>query len=324
MQHYLVTGGVGFIGSHLVKSLLGDSIRITVVDRRPWDESPILRSISESAGFDFIKVDLRDADKTAKLIAKTKPDVIYHLAAQPLSILSNIDPFNTAQDNIIATYSILEAVRNHSPDSRLVYTSSACFYGVPISSPLREMDTPAVGHYIYTATKIAADFAVQHYQHIYNLDCISVRMVNVYGPGEMHFERIVPRLVLQALRGEAPTLTQSDGTDVLSFLYVNDTVAALRLLGTHPDATDSAVWNIAGSPPLSISELMKKIYKLVGQQSQDSFAAIGSRCGAPVHKYLDGTMIREKLGFSPSTDLESGLKITIDWYKQYLGTASAA
>lgn len=319
MTQHLVTGGAGFIGSHLVKALQSQSIPPIVVDRRPMHESPILRGITKE--MNFMQVDLRDSVKTAELIAAVKPDIVYHLAAQPLSITSNVDPLGTAQDNILATYSLLEAVRKHAPYSRVVYASSACFYGVPTSQPpLRETDAPAVGHYIYTATKVAADFAVQHYRHIYGLQCMCARMVNVYGPGEMHFERIVPRLILHALEGRAPTLTQSDGSDILSFLYVDDAVAALRLLATHPISSKMAVWNVAGLAPLSILELMKVIYRLVGRPTE-SFAAVGPRRGAPVHKYLDGAAIKREFGFSPSVDLGHGVSLTIDWYRQYLDGA---
>jgi nucleoside-diphosphate-sugar epimerase len=314
MKRALITGGVGFIGSHMVRKLADASMQVTIADRRATHESPILRGISGE--IDCVLIDLRDAQETGKLINSIRPDVVLHLAAQPLSMISNIQPLETVQDNIVATYSVLEAVRAFSPQSRLVHASSACFYGVPSSEPpLRETDAPAVGHYVYTATKIAADYAVQHYRHIYHLDCLAARMVNVYGPGEMHMERIVPRLTLQALRGEAPTLTQSDGNDVLSFLYVDDAVTALSLLATRPEASGKAVWNIGGSPPLSIIELMGRVYRLVGGPAE-SFATVGLRRGAPVHKYLDGTMIKAKLGFSPSVDLDSGLRRTIDWYRQ--------
>jgi CDP-glucose 4,6-dehydratase len=316
-MQYLITGGVGFIGSHLVKAALDDSIKVTVIDRRSPNESPILNHTSNIKEAEFIKADLLDPNKASEVnevISKVKPDVVYHLAAQPLSILSNKYPLETAKDNILATYSFLEALRDNSPKSRLVYSSSACFYGVPKDPPLREDDPPAVGHYIYTATKIAADFAVQHYRHIYHLNCVNARMVNVYGPGEIHYERIVPRLINLALQGEAPTLTQSDGSDVLSFLYVGDAVRALQLLGSHPNAIEKPVWNISGSAPISILELMKRIYNLIGLPTEH-FAVLGLRCGSPVHKYLDGSMIKEKLGFSPLIDLDIGLGHTIDWYR---------
>jgi dTDP-glucose 4,6-dehydratase len=312
MTSYLVTGGAGFIGSSLLKSLAGDSVRITVADRRSPEESPFLDRSCNNV--EWVRIDLRDAEKTADLFRRTRPDAIFHLAAQPLSALSNREPLRTVQDNILATYSVLEGLRTESRNSRLVHASSACFYGVPTSAPpLRETDPPAVGHYIYTATKIAADFAVQHYRHVYHLDCISARMVNVYGPGDTNLERVVPRLVLQALQGDAPTLTQSDGSDVLSFLYIDDAVTALRVLGTHPKAGNQAVWNLAGSEPISVLDLMKKIYALVGL-SVDLFATVGPRRGAPVHKYLDGTRARTSLGFSPAVDLDKGLAHSIDWY----------
>lgn len=315
MMRFLVTGGCGFIGRHLVRALLDEGLRVTVADRHLPNAS--LAPWTDREHVEFVQIDLTDTVETADLIRRIGPDVIYHLAAQPLSTVSNIEPLDTVKDNILATYSLLEAVRKYALHCRLVHASSACFYGVPISEPpLRETDCPAVGHYIYTATKIAADFAVQHYRHIYNLDCISARMVNVYGPGDLHHERVVPRLVLQALAGEPPSLTQSDGSDVLSFLYVSDAVAALHLLGTDPRASRMPVWNIPGSPPLSVFELMGEIYDLVGRPTS-SFAAIGSRRGAPVHKYLDGAMIRRELGFSPSIDLDSGLKQTIEWYRRH-------
>ncbi len=315
MTRYLITGGAGFIGSSLSKSLLGDSVRITIADRRSSRESPV--PLDNHDNVEWVEVDLRDPCKTAELIKEKGPDIIYHLAAQPLSSLSNYEPFSTVQDNILATYSVLEALRKHGRNTRLVHASSACFYGVPASQPpLRETDPPAVGHYIYTATKIAADFAVQHYRHVYRLDCISARMVNVYGPGDRHLERIVPKLVGQALRREAPRLTQSDGTDVLSFLYIDDAVAALRVLGNHPDASSSAVWNISGSEPISVLDVMKKIYNIVGLPT-DVFATVGPRRGKPVHKYLDGTMARTRLHFSPLVDLDLGLRLSVEWYRNF-------
>lgn len=318
MKHYLITGGAGFIGSHMVKKLVGDSERVTIADRRATSVSPVLDDIKGDV--DAILIDLRDTRETGQLIGKIKPDVIVHLAAQPLSAPSNTEPLESVQDNIVATYSVLEALRTSSPQSKLVHASTACFYGVPSSEPpLRETDSPAVGHYIYTATKIAADYAVQHYRHVYDLNCVVARMVNVYGPGEMHLERIIPRLTLQALRGEAPTLTQSDGDDVLSFLYIDDAVAALSLLATRPEATRKAVWNVGGSRPISILELMRRVYSLC-RRSAKSFASVGFRQGAPIHKYLDGTMIKTELGFSPILDLDSGLKRTIAWFKQNEGS----
>lgn len=312
----LVTGGVGFIGSHLVNSLLADSNKVYIADRRKCEESPTLQFRPNNlTGFVF---DLCDVKETSKFIQIIKPDVIFHLAAQPLSVLSNTDPLRTVRDNILGTYSVLEAIRNHSSKTKLIYTSSACFYGIPSSPPpLEEDNAPAVGHYIYTATKISADYAVQHYRKIYGLDCICARMVNVYGPGDLHFERIVPRLIIQALNREKPSLTQSDGRDVLSFLYISDAVRALRLLVDHQDHIESCVWNVAGSPPISIFELMKKIFAKLNF-SQTSFTTIGPRCGKPVHKYLDGKKMATELFFTPVMDIEKGLELTIDWYKSYL------
>jgi nucleoside-diphosphate-sugar epimerase len=319
MSSCIVTGGVGFIGSHLIKPLLKCYDRVIVADKRLPDESPIL-SMNNSVGWEYRKIDLRDSKKTSKLFKSTKPDVVYHLAAQPLSIKSNIDPLNTAHDNIMGTYSVLEALRNHSPASRLVYASTACFFGAPLANvPLKENDAPAVGRYIYTATKIAADYAVQHYRNIYHMNCFCVRMVNVYGPGEMHLERIVPRLTMQALKEEPPTLTRSDGSDILSFIFITDIVKALLLFGEHKNATDEPIWNIAGPSTLSILELMKIIYRIAGFPIK-SFAATGTHEGEPIYKYLDGNKIKQKLGFYPDVSIERGLKNTFNWYKKHFKT----
>lgn len=316
MTHYLVTGGTGFIGSHLVRSLLNKPGQVTVLDRRKPDESPILGDHYDS-DLHYIQADLCDFDHTRRLVEELQPQVIFHLAAQPLSARSNLRPLQTVRDNVDATYSILEAARNLALQPRLVFSSSACFYGVPSTSPpLQESDSPSVGHYIYTATKIAADFAVQHYRQIYKLPCICARMVNVYGPGDIHSERIVPRLMTQALDGVSPTLTQSDGTDILSFLYVRDAVSALEILGSRADALRRSVWNIAGSEPVSVLDLMKLIYSSTGHPT-DSFAAVGDRRGSPVHKYLDGSLIRNELDVEPEIGLTEGLNITLNWYRNF-------
>lgn len=314
MSRVFVTGGVGFIGSHLVRSLIDEGHQVIVADRRSPDESEILSGCS---GFDFEQIELSDADRTHSLVTKVQPDLVYHLAAQPLSAQSNEDPLGTVRDNINSVYSVLDAIRHLTNRPRMVFTSSACFYGIPKSPPpLVEEDDPAVGNYVYTATKIAGDFAVRHYKYIFGLDAVVVRMVNVFGPGEWHVERVVPRLILQALRGEEPSLTQSDGRDVLSFLYVSDAVEALKCLATRAEASERDVWNIGGCEPISMIDLMRTIYQSAGCRERNGFARVGGRSGCPVHKYLDGSKIRERLGFTPSVDLLSGLDETIEWYRQ--------
>jgi nucleoside-diphosphate-sugar epimerase len=317
MTTYLVTGASGFLGGHLVNELVAGGAHVTAVDRRAPDDSVVLYP-STIACINFIQLDLRDAHSTADLIGRVKPDIIYHLAAQPISLLSNLDPLGTAQDNIMATYGVLEGVRNESPKTKLIFTSSACFYGVPTSEPpLSEADPPSVGDYVYTATKIAADFAVRHYRSIFSLPCSVIRFVNIYGPGDRNHERIVPRLALQALRGLPPTLTQSDGRDTLSFLYVDDAISALRIVAEHPSALGRPVWNVSGSEPISIYELMRLVYGLTGK-SPDSFARVG-RHHRSVRKYLDGSAADDALGLESRVDLERGLVMTLDWYRERLG-----
>lgn len=320
MGRVLVTGGVGFIGSHLVRSLVDEGQEVVVADRRTPDQSALLTG---ATGFDFEQIELSDSRKTARLLAQVEPDIVFHLAAQPLSSASNEDPLGTVRDNINSTYSVLEAMRCLPTSPRLVFASSACFYGVPTATPpLSEQDEPAVGHYVYTATKIAGDFAVRHYKHIFGLDAVVVRMVNVYGPAEWHLERIVPRLILQALRGEPPSLTQSDGEDVLSFLYVDDVIRALRLISSDPAAATLDVWNVGGSEPISMLDLMHLIYKRAGAPRQERFATVGSRVDSPVHKYLDGSKLRERLGFTPIVDIAEGLDRTIAWFEAGIDTPS--
>jgi len=317
MVRYLVTGASGFLGGHLINALLADSAEVTAVDRRNLDNSIVLEPMAIEK-IDFIKADIHDADSTADIIGGTKPDVIYHLAGQPLAPKSNLDPLGTAQDNILATYTVLEGIRTRSPNTKLIFSSSACFYGVPAANPpLTEEDCPSVGDYIYTATKIAADFAVRQYRTVFNLRCIVARFVNIYGPGDMHSGRIVPRLMLGALNGLAPTLTQSDGSDILSFLYVEDAVSTLRVLAQHPSALDRPVWNVSGSNPISIGQLMRLVYGLAGQD-RDCFTEVGPR-RRPVRKYLDGSKLQHDLGIKPYVDLELGMNITLDWYREHLG-----
>jgi nucleoside-diphosphate-sugar epimerase len=317
---YLVTGGAGFIGSHLVSRLLHENAKVTVLDLAPPGSGSFLSLLGLEEFVDYRVGDIRHR-QDLEFIRRGAFDVVFHLAAQPISLLSNLDTASTMAINVGGTRNVCAALQEAG--GSLVLASSACVYGRPDegSSPLREADPFRAGVYRYSESKQQAEAIVKESK---GFDAVIGRFVNVYGPGDRHFSRIVPRTIRQLLKGEPPCLSRGNGDTVLDFLHVDDAVEGLLALSAHVGSPRSSTprdnvfnFGIGSGHALTIRDLVRKISLCFDRPSREP--KVPERPSEPAMvKYLDPTRALHVLGWSPQTRLEHGLPPVVAWYKENL------
>lgn len=308
----LVTGGAGFIGSHLTEALLqrGDSVR--VVDSFSTYYDPVLKrnnltASNEHPGFDLVEVDLRTAN-LGPLVEDV--DVIYHQAGQPGVRLSWSEGFHEYDSsNVLATQRLLEAARQHEV-GRFVYASSSSIYGNAGRYPTVETDVPSPMS-PYGVTKLAGEHLCRLYAANWGTHTVSLRYFTVYGPRQRP-DMAMHRLVSSAQSGD-PFPLYGDGSHVRDFTYVTDVVRA-NIAAASADVPPGSVFNIAGGGSIAMRDLIDLVGQLGTQpikiERHPPQPGDVLRTGGAVHA------ASAQLGWHPSTDLRVGLQAHLDWARQ--------
>lgn len=299
----IVTGGCGFIGSHVVKKLLENN-DVLVVDNLSVGKE-------DSIDCQLAKVDITDADMIKKVFSDFKPEVIIHMAAQIQVRKSLEDPIFDAQQNIIGTISVLEAARKCGSVKKFIYTATGgARYGDPEKLPVKE-DDPVRPISPYGISKHSAEHYVEAYGKLYGFDYLILCFGNVYGPGgNLEGNAVITAFVRKLLKSEAPEIF-GDGNQTRDFLYVEDVAEIIS--SNLARSTKHKIFNLGSGTQVSVNEVFEEI---------ETSLKTGLE---PVHtKAIEGE-IREielnislavnELGFKP-TSFSEGIKKTIDWYKK--------
>lgn len=314
----LLIGGAGFGGAHLCEQLLARGARVTVIDRM-WPADSYLRLAALDSRITLVPGDVCDAAAMKLLVARLEPETVFLLAAQPIVTISNALPLETAAVNIMGTYHVLEACRLSRKTRRLVFASSGAYYGATEATAAIPEDAPPLpAGNIYAPSKVAADIAVRSYAKLYGLQAAVCRWMNTYGPGDTNFSRIVPVSIRRLMRGERPLIDGTDGTNVLELLHVRDMaegyLAAAERLGDAGVCGEA--FNFGSGAPLSLRDAMSELIRAWNTVTGESVPGEPLITGPRVKsiKYLDIAKARERLGWSPRTDLRAGLEETVAWY----------
>ena len=307
----LVTGGAGFVGSHLVDALLDRGDEVAVID----DLSTGKRENLDGAlarGADFHELDIRDGARTREVIGAQRPDIVFHLAAQMDVRKSIEDPAWDAGINVVGTIHVLEASRLAGV-SRVVNTSTGgAIYGevdvmpTPESAPARPMAA-------YGQSKFCAEAYCGWFERLYGLSSVTLRYGNVYGPRQdPHGEAgVVAIFCGKLLAGDRPRIF-GDGRQTRDYTYVGDIVAANLAAAAHPEA--HGAYNIGTGVEASVLEVVAALREAAGvgeDKFEPEFAP--ARAGELQRSSLDVTRARAELGFAAETDLVAGLKPTLEW-----------
>ena len=310
-MHTLVTGGAGFIGSHLVDLLLAEGHDVTVVDNLSHGRLSNLADAQATGRLTFIKADLLDVDFDA-LVDTHRPEVIFHLAAQIDVRNSVTDPIHDAQTNILATIRMAEAARKHGV-RKIIHTSSGgAIYGVPESFPVSEQ-VPVDPHSPYAASKYAGEVYLNTFRQLYGLDCSHIAPANVYGPRQdPHGEAGVVAIFAQRLLAGESTKVFGDGANTRDYVFVGDVVRAFYLAAGEKGS--GLRFNIGTSVETSDRQLHTLVAQASGAPDDPEYAP--ARLGDVPRSALDYGRAREILGWEPLTPITEGVAQTVNYFRQ--------
>jgi UDP-glucose 4-epimerase len=307
MMRYLVTGGAGFIGSHLCERLLRDEHAVRVIDDFSTGREENIASFRDRISLVRASV----ADRAAVEEALDGIDGVFHLAAIPSVPRSVADPVRTHLSIVDGTLTVLEALRRRG-GGRFVQASSSSIYGETDVLPKREDLLPAPLS-PYAVAKLVAEHYAVVYARLYGLKTVSLRYFNVFGPRQdpkSEYAAVIPRFITAALAGEAPII-YGDGRQSRDFTYVENVVEA-NLLAMKSDVS-GAVMNVAVGERIDLLAVVGMIGEILGREIAPRFEP--ARPGDIKHSYAAVDRARSLLGFSPNVDFRAGLLRTIDYFR---------
>ncbi|MET0756644.1 MAG: GDP-mannose 4,6-dehydratase [Mycobacterium sp.] len=306
----LVTGSAGFIGSTLVDRLLADGHSVVGVDDLSSGRSSNLDSAQRQADFDFVKADIVDADLIA-LVGETRPEVVFHLAAQIDVRHSVADPQFDAGVNVVGTVRLAEAARRGGVRKVIHTSSGGSIYGTPPTYPTSE-EVPVDPASPYAAGKVAGEVYLNMFRNLYGLECSHVAPGNVYGPRQdPHGEAGVVAIFAQALLSGRPTKIFGDGSDTRDYVFVDDVVDAF--VKASGEAGGGQRFNIGTGVETSVRQLHSAIAAAVGAPDEPEFHP--PRLGDLRRSCLDISRAETVLGWRPKVTIDDGVAQTVAFFR---------
>jgi len=319
--HVLVTGAAGFIGMHTARALLASGVRVTGVDNfEPYYDVKLKEAraatLAGTRGFSFERVDLAEAEPTAKLFRDGAFSHVVHLAAQPGVRHSLTHPDAYLRNNVVAFGHVLEGCR-HARVAHLVYASSSSVYGSSHELPFTEdqrVDRPVS---LYAATKCANESMAHSYAHLFGLPATGLRFFTVYGPWGRPDQ--APMLFTRAILAGEPIDVFNGGRMERDFTYVDDIVeGVVRTLALPPSGTPpAAIYNIGNSEAVPLTVFIDTLSRLLGREAV--VRNVPMQPGDMRTTYASIDRLRALTGFAPRTSLPDGLSRFVDWYRGHYG-----
>lgn len=306
---YLVTGGAGFIGSHMVGALLDAGHRVRVVDNFSTGKR---ENLAHVAG----QIDLRPisiTNRAALAKAMDGVDYVFHLAALASVPRSVADPLGSNEHNVTGTLNVLLAARDAGV-RRVVYAGSSSAYG-NVESEYKSEDMLPQPLSPYAVAKLAAEHYCQTFTEVYGLETVTVRYFNVFGPRQdplSTYAAVIPKFIAAMLDGQPPVV-EGDGLQSRDFTYIANVVHG-NLLACHTPGVAGETFNIAIGGRISLLEMIDALNAIMGTQIAPVFTA--PRPGDVRHSRASIDKARERLGFEPQVSFEDGLRRTVAWYAE--------
>lgn len=287
----LITGGGGFIGSHIHRLLLQQKHQVVIFDRKL---NPVDDLLNKSA-----------LNKALKGV-----EAVIHMASL-IEVGESVKyPFKFAENNILGSVNLLETMKEQGV-KKIIFSSSACVYGVPEKLPIKE-DAKLKSANPYGASKVAVENFCQAYYELYKFDVTILRYFNPFGPGENHYPEThaIPNFIKAAL-AKKPIPLYWKGKQVRDFIYVEDLAAAhiapLKLKGFH-------IFNVGSEKGIEIIDVVKKLSDILGYKLE--IKDLGKRTGDVTANYASSKALQKATGWKPKFNLDQGLRLTVDWFKK--------
>ena len=307
MSQILITGGAGFLGSHLAQLYINKGSHVTVLDDLSTGSKSNLVNISDHPNFEFIEADVRDP-------INVQADIIFNFACPASPVHYQHDPVKTMETNLLGMSNVLKlALANNS---RVVQASTSEVYGDPHESPQTETywgNVNPIGiRSCYDEGKRGAETLCYDYRRQHGLDIRVVRIFNTYGPNmAVNDGRVVSNFIVQALTSQKISL-YGDGKQTRSFCYVQDLIKAIDSVANTSNAIESPI-NIGNPKEMTIKELAETVVGLIGSDSVIEYLPLPA--DDPKQRQPDISRARDLLDWEPKISLENGLKATIEYFK---------
>jgi nucleoside-diphosphate-sugar epimerase len=306
----VVTGGAGFIGSHIASALVESGATVRVIDNLSTGYEKNIEAIG--SGIDFVKADVADEQALNKVLRDV--ELIFHEAAIP-SVPRSVDqPTETHKASVDATFKLLLAARDHKV-RRVVYAASSSAYGDQPELPKREDMRPAPLS-PYAVAKLVGEYYCQVFTRVYGLETVSLRYFNVFGPRQdptSQYSGVISRFMSALMTGEQPVI-YGDGEHSRDFTYISNVVEA-NLRAAESTAAIGEIINIANGHRTTLNELLEAMKAVTGKANV--FARHeAARAGDVRDSLADLTLARTLLGYEPRVSLEDGLRLTFDWWQK--------
>lgn len=310
----LVTGCTGFLGWWLTSELVKNKAEVVGLVRDLTPKAPFFAKGTDKS-ITMVRGQIEDYDTVERAINEYEIDTVFHLAAQAIVGAANRNPLSTFEANIKGTWIVMEACRHNKLVSRVVVASSDKAYGNHTKLPYEE-HFALQGSHPYDVSKSCADLIALTYHNTYGTPVCVTRCGNLFGPGDMNYNRIIPGTIQSILRNQNPVI-RSDGSPMRDYVFVLDIVRAYMMLAEHMDdaSIHGKAFNFGTGEPVSVLELTRKILKVAGREDLEPDVQ-NSAHGEILHQYLSSTMAREILGWEPAAPLSDRLQETYSWYRE--------
>jgi CDP-glucose 4,6-dehydratase len=314
-QPVAVTGATGFLGGHVTGLLLDLDADVVVLVRDSTPAMPMVGSWVDRVS--IVRGAVEDQSLLERLLGEYEVRTVMHLAAQSQVGVANRNPISTWSANVAGTWSVLEAARRSATVEQVITASSDKAYGSQETLPYDET-MPLLPRNPYDVSKACADLLAASYSHTWDSPVCITRCGNLFGPGDLNWERIVPGTIRSLLEGQAPVI-RSDGTLVRDYFYVVDAALGYLQLAENM-AEDPALhgdaFNLSNEAPMSVLDLVALIQDIIGSDLEPKIAGTAAH---EIHaQHLSSAKARKLLGWCPRWTLEESLSETIDWYRDYL------
>ena len=313
---FLVTGCYGFVAQHLIHNLLLNNNRVIGIYNKKYQLKIFNnKNYINKKKLVVKKVDIRDKKALTNLFKKYKFDYCYHLAAISQVLTSNQCPEETYEINVFGTINLLESAKLYRPKIKFIFSSSDKAYGSSKKLPYKE-DFPLNGLNPYDASKACADIISRSYAKAFNLQVCVTRFVNIYGPGDVNWDRIIPGTIKSLINNKKPIL-RSNGRFLRDYLFIDDVVNGYIMLGKamQNKKVKGIAINFGSGKPITVLNLVKKMLKINNNNSK--FYIIKNKVKNEIKDQYSGYQLaKETIHWKPKISLEEGLVKTFSWYKK--------